>query len=80
MNIFTQQSVHSLRVLFLEHNRKVILKQQRRNSMQFYLHIAEEMKVLLCGCFIFGAVHPQMKHHVQQFILYLSILSLTCMV
>lgn len=48
--------------------------------MQFYLHIAKEMKVLIYGCFIFGAVHPQMTHHVQQFILYLSIFSLTCVV
>lgn len=47
--------------------------------MQFYLHVAEEMKVLICG-FILGAVHPQMKHHVQQFFLHLSILSLTSVV
>lgn len=45
--------------------------------MQFYLCIAEEVKVLIRGCFIFGPVHSQMKHRVQQFILYLSILSLT---
>lgn len=35
------------------------------------------MKVFICDCFIFGSLRPQMKHPVQQFILYLSILSLT---
>lgn len=49
-------------------------KEEIQFYMQFYLYIAEEMKVLICGC-SFGAVHPQMKHWVQQFILYLSILS-----
>lgn len=52
-------------------------KEEIQFYMQFYLCIAEEVKVLIRGCFIFGPVHSQMKHRVQQFILYLSILSLT---
>lgn len=55
-------------------------KEEIQFYMQFYLPIAEEMKVLICGCFLFGVVHLQMKHCVLQFILYLSILSLTCVV
>lgn len=54
-------------------------KEEIQFYMQFYLHVAEEMKVLICG-FILGAVHPQMKHHLQQFFLHLSILFLTSVV